>query len=279
MRHFCFSVVFLLVASFQTSAQNTSNSSALRIVALSPHTTEMVYELGLGRSLIATVDFADFPEEAQQVPRVGGSYGLSIEKIVSLKPDFVLAWRGGNKAGDIEKLESLGLNIVDSSPTSIDQVASEYRRIGKLLGVTAQANEIANKFEHKLSLIKQQYIGKAQIASFYQMWPEPLMTINNTTWTHRMMALCGAQNVFAEQTANYPQISIENVIVKQPDIIIVPMEKDQSVSPAKHWLKWQQIPAVKEKKFVMADADLLHRFTSRALIGAERLCADIDKYR
>lgn len=267
---------FVLIA---TLLQPASAKSDLKLVALSPHTVEMLFDLGLGNTIVGTVDYADYPEQAKLLPRVGGAYGLSIEKIIALKPDYVVAWRGGNKASDIAALEKLGLTVIDSSPQNIYGVAQDYRRIGALLGRAEQGQLIGGEIDKSVEQLEALYRNKQPVRTFYQMWPEPLMTINSETWTHRLLQLCGAENVFAEQSANYPQISPEHVIAKQPAVIVIPVDKSHNKISNEKWQDWDQIPAVKKNQFVQADADLLHRFTKRVLQGATKLCADIDQYR
>ncbi|QOL25935.1 cobalamin-binding protein [Thalassotalea sp. LPB0316] len=283
MKH-CVLCITLLCGLLHGSLQ----AKPFKLVALSPHTVEMLYDLGLGDNIVATVEHADYPEQAKAIPRIGGAYGLSIEKVLALRPDYVIAWRGGNKAADLAKLEQLGIAIIDSSPQNITEVAQDYRRIGQQLNRAAQGDAIAQTIELSFRQLKAQYQDKTPVNVFYQMWPEPLMTINQSTWTHQLLSLCGASNVFATQLAAYPQISIEHVIAKQPEVIVLPWQHSKTGQgeqqthqiPAQlMWQPWSQIPAVKQQQFVHADADLLHRFTKRVLAGVTQLCHDIDQYR
>lgn len=259
--------------------QSAQAKADLRLIALSPHTVEMLAELGLLDNIVGTVDYADYPEQAKSIPRVGGAYGLSIEKIVALKPDTIVAWSAGNQANDLIRLKQLGLNVIDSSPEKLIDVANDFRRIGQALGVSKKAEEIAKAYERELLKIEQNYSHKKQLQAFYQLWPEPMMTVNQETWSHQLLRACGVANVFAQQPSQYPQISIENVVVRQPEVIIIPQERGAPDAGKDLWLKWQKIPAVKNNNFVSADADTLHRFTSRMLVGLAQLCADLDQLR
>ena len=278
-----FLLLFSLCLAFSQStlaqASTDKTASAMRIVALAPHIVEMLFELGVGEQIVGTVDYADHPEAAKAIPRVGGYYGMQVENILALKPDVVFAWRSGNKATDLEQLARLGLNIVYSQPDKIDDVAKELRYFGGIVNKPEVAEQVAVKFEQKLAKLRQQNAGKQQIKVFYQLWPEPMMTINKNTWIHQLVEICQGENVFANNPTDYPLISIENVMVAQPQLIILPDEKSKTVQPKIAWQNWPEIPAVKANAFIRVNADLLHRFSPRMLTGVEQLCRDIDLTR
>ena len=263
------------------SASQTKTLQSFRIVALAPHIVEMLFDIdpNIGEQIVGTVEYADYPQAAKTIPRVGGYYGLQVEKILTLQPDIVIAWQQGNKKTDLEQLERLGLKIVYSNPANIDDVATQLRAFGKVLLAEKQAEVAALKFEQKLANIRQQYANKTPIDVFYQLWPQPMMTINKNTWIHQLIEVCQGRNVFGDNPTDYPHISIENVMVAQPQIIVIPDEKSKKVQPEIQWHKWPEIPAVKANAFIEVNADLLHRFSTRMLLGLADLCRDIDNAR
>lgn len=252
---------------------------AQRIIALSPHIVESLFAIGAGEQIVGTVNYADFPKQALDIPRIGGHHGMQIEKILQMRPDLVISWRSGNKAEDIEKLKSLGLKVVYSEAKNIDGVADELRRFGQLTGHGKKAEQLALEYSAKLLKLRQTYQDKSAISVFYQLWSEPLMSVNKNTWIHQLIQTCGAVNVFAENSTNYPQLSIENVVVANPEVIIMPQEKSEKPQPKVNWQQWQMIPAVKNNKFMQVDADLIHRFSQRMLIGLQDMCEKIEKFR
>ena len=254
-------------------------TNAQRIIALAPHVVESLYEIGAGERIVGTVDYADYPAQALQIPRIGGYYGIQIEKLLALKPDLIIVWKSGNKAVDIERLEKLDLPIVYSDPKSISGVAKELRLFGLLTGLVETAEKRAQQFEAKLNNIQRQYSNKAEVSVFYQLWSQPLMTVNKNTWIHQLIETCGASNVFADSTTDYPQLSIENVLLAKPELIVAPNEKADKPQPKIDWQKWSLIPAVKNNQFVTVDADVIHRFSSRMLMGLEDMCEKIEGTR
>lgn len=275
-----FGLLFLLSATFSlsTSAEDET-SGKLRIVALAPHIVEMLFDIGAGNEIVGTVEYADHPEAALNIPRVGGYHGIQLEKVLALKPDLVIFWRVGNQTSDLEKLKALGIAVALSEPNKIDDVATELRYFGKLTGHQVQAEQAALAFEYKLLAIRQENKKKQGIKVFYQLWSEPMMTVNKTTWIDQLMTICQGDNVFAENPTPYPKIGIENVIVAQPELIIIPEEKSKTPQPVIDWSLWSDIPAVKNNNFITVNADLLHRFSTRMLLGVADMCKKIDNIR
>lgn len=269
--------VYVLLSLFLASYSSIATEQ--RIVALAPHIVEMLFDIGAGENIVGTVEYADYPEAALTIPRVEGYHGIQIEKVLALKPDLVMVWQSGNKVSDIEQMEKMGLNIVYSLPHNIEDVASELRHLGKAIGHEAQAEVVANNYTKKLEKLRQDHANIKPMKVFYQLWPEPMRTINKETIINQMIEVCQGQNVFADNPTAYPQIGIENVIVAQPEIIIYPDEKSAIEQPIIDWLKWPEIPAVKHNRFIHINADLLHRFSTRMLEGIEDMCEKIDEFR
>ena len=274
------SLIILLSLSWMSLAYSAPlTGQAQRIIALAPHIVESLYDIGAGERIVGTVEYADYPEQALKIPRIGGYYGIQIEKVLALEPDLIIVWKSGNKAADIEKLQSLGLPLAYSDPKDINGVADEMRLFGKLTGLEKNAETVAQKYESDLLNIQQEYQNKKPVAVFYQLWSEPLMTVNKNTWIHQLIETCGATNVFAENLTDYPQIGMENVLVAKPDIIIMPDERADKPQPKIDWQKWSVIPAVKNERFMRINADLVHRFSRRMLIGLNEMCEKLDGLR
>lgn len=251
----------------------------LRIVALAPHIVENLYAIGAGDLIVGTLDYADYPQEATKIERIGGYNGISIEKLLMLKPDMVIAWKSGNQAEDLAQIKRLGIELHLSNPRSIEGVAKEILKLGQLTGRIEQSKKIAEAFTAKLNAIKAAQQNKTTLTGFYQLWPEPMMTVSKNTWINQLIETCQVTNVFADSDTDYPQISIENVIVTKPQVIIIPDEKSKRVIPTVNWQQWPEIPAVKYEQFISVNADLLHRFSPRMLDGLAQMCDKVEVSR
>ncbi|WP_231387333.1 MULTISPECIES: cobalamin-binding protein [Pseudoalteromonas] len=247
-----------------------------RIVALAPHIVENLFAIGAGDRIVGTVDYADYPAQANEIERVGGYYGINMERLLSLKPDLVLAWKTGNKAEDLAYIEKLGIPVAYSNPDQVDNVADELRKLGELTHLKTRADRVATEFEVKLAAIRASQQDKPPVSVFYQLWPEPMMTVGGNTWINQLLTICHADNVFANSETDYPRISIENVLVSKPEVIIIPDEKSKKPQPQIDWRQWPELPAVQHNQFISVNADLLHRFTTRMLDGLSEMCGKID---
>ncbi len=272
-----FTAIFLFSCLLFSSFSSAEKPQ--RIIALAPHIVEMLFDIGAGSKIIGTVEYADFPEAALNIPRVGGYHGIQIEKILALKPDLVIVWKSGNKVSDVEQMEKMGLNIIYSQPKKIEDVAQELRKLGKVTGHEIQAEAVADRYAQRLKNLRQQHATIAPMKVFYQLWPAPMRTINKETLINQLIEVCQGENVFASNPTPYPQIGIENVIVAQPEIIILPDEKSNKEQPVINWHKWPEIPAAKHNRFIRVNADLMHRFSTRMLEGIEDMCEKIDAFR
>jgi len=277
-------VVLCLILSVQAQAQTADKkviqAPAQRIVALAPHTVELMYSLGAGDRIIATTEFADFPAKAKEIPRVGGYNGLQIERIFELQPDLVLAWDGGNKGEDIDRLEQLGLRVVRSKIESIDEISSHLELLGGLMGLEAEAGQIAQDFRDELAQVRARNHKKPSVRFFYQLWLEPLKTLTSDSWVNESLHSCGGENVFSPQTGSaYPQVSIETVLLKEPQVIIVPSHHGDVIATGEVWQAWPEIPAVANKHIYSIDGDILHRPTLRVLQGMREICRVFDLIR
>ncbi|WP_373284949.1 cobalamin-binding protein [Shewanella inventionis] len=256
---------------------NPAVSPAKRIIALSPQSVEMLFAIGAGDSIVATTDYADYPEQAKKIPSIGGSYGVQIERVIELNPDLVVVWQSGNKMEDIKQLQGLGFNIVNSDPKTLADVASDLELLGKLTGHSIKAKQVADDYRQQLADIKQQNQAKPVVKVFYQLWSTPLMTVAKGSWIQNLIDVCHGENVFYDAASEYPQISIENVLLTGAEVIL--QSQDEGNVLGINWADWPELPAVKKQHIYQFDADLLHRATPRAILGVNAVCEALDKVR
>lgn len=254
-----------------------SAAPAKRIVALSPHSVEMLYAIGAGESIVATTEHADYPQSALQIPRIGGYHGIQVERVIELDPDLVVVWGSGNKAEDIEKLNSLGFKVYNSDPKTLEAVAGELEELGELTGHQEQAAIVVADYQLKLNALRASNAVKPKVKVFYQLWSPPLMSVAKNSWIQQIIDVCHGENVFYDADSDYPQLSLENVLMKMPEVILQSQDKGNILGV--DWSQWQEIPAVKNKHIYPLNADLLHRAAPRAILGVKSLCDALDKAR
>ena len=273
-----FYFLLLLILSPNIDAESKP-ASAKKIIALSPHSVEMLYAIGAGDQIIATLEYSDYPPPALSIPRIGNFTGIQIEKIIALQPDLIIAWKSGNKLADLKKIESLGFNIFYSKPENISEISLELIKLGKLTGHSKEAITLAANIADKHQQIIDRFSATEQINVFYQLWHDPLRTIGSGSWLESLINDCNGRNIFNDAESAYPIVSLETILSRNPEVIIIPGHPGTIDTNNSFWDKWQNISAVKHNKIFTIDGDLLHRFTPRAIDGLELLCQSIDNAR
>jgi len=261
------------------SKADTKSIAKPTIIALSPHIVEMLYDIGAGEQIIGTTTFANYPEQAKQIPVIGNYLRLQIEKVITLQPDLIIAWKSGNPSDDLTRLQQLGFKVIYSQPNSFADVAKEMIAFGEITGHKAVAERKANDYLTRLNALKAQYQHKEKITGFYELWSRPLTTVAKGSWPQQFLSLCGVKNPFKDIATPYPQINIESVLKTPIQLIIQPLSENQTDKQAFNWHDWPVIPAVKNKQIIQPDADAMHRMTIRSLNALTDLCVDIDKVR
>lgn len=248
----------------------------LRVISLSPSTTELAYEAGLGDNLIAVSEHSDYPPEALKLERVANYRGINIERVITLKPDLVLAWKCGNSDKELAKLASFGITLFYSNPHSLYDTADNIENLGKWSDNPEKAKARADSLRLALKTREDKQKDKIKIPYFYQLSSTPLMTNNAKNWPEPLFALCGGENIFATSPASYPMVGIEQIILKKPSAIFY--SKDTPFPSGLE--KWGEfIPAVKLGNIFAISGDWLNRPTPRALQAADQICDALDKVR
>jgi iron complex transport system substrate-binding protein len=281
---FLLGLCLLLVGSAQAAAIHLSDDAGQtlefsrppqRIIALAPHLTELLYAAGAGAQVVGVDGASDYPKAAQALPRVGDFSRINFERILALKPDLVVVWVGGNRAADIHRLKQMGVPVLQTEATRLDDVARLLRLIGQASGHAAEGEAAARDFSTRLAALRIKPGRKPPLRVFYQVWDRPLMTVGGTHWISDALALCGARNVFADLHALSPVVSREAVLQRAPELIV---SGSDAPDMRRAWQQFASLPAVKNQAFVRVDADRLHRLTPRLIEGVAELCAAIDAY-
>lgn len=258
----------------------TLASPAKRIVSLAPHLTEILYAAGLGEKIVGAVDYSDYPKDARSIPRIGAYNRIDIESLIGLKPDLVVAWKEGNGEKSIEAITSLGVPVYLNAPRDIDSIATTIQNLGRLGGNEAFARQTADHFRAQFQILRQQYANRQPISVYYQISPQPLMTLNKEHVVSQLIEMCGGHNVFSDLSVIAPVVTVEGVLKANPEVIIASgMTGGMSPEGLGEWRKWPDIEAVKRDNLYHISADLLQRQGPRMLQGAQLLCWQLDEAR
>lgn len=252
---------------------------ARRIVSVAPHLTELLFSAGAGDRVVGAVAYSDHPEAARRIPRVGDSAQLDVERILALRPDLIVVWHHGTPALQLQRLRRLGIPLYAGESRTMAGIASTLRRLGALTGTAATAEAGAAAFERQVAALRRQYAGRMPLRVFYQIWPQPLMTVNGRHLISEALALCGATNLFAALAPLTPTVGLEAVAALDPDAIVSGSVASEAASDLAGWQRLGSLRAVREKRLLVVDPDRLHRQSDRVVDGARELCEKLDTLR
>ncbi|MYM63159.1 ABC transporter substrate-binding protein [Pseudomaricurvus sp. HS19] len=249
---------------------------AKRVVVLAPHLAEMVFAIGAGDKLVGAVSYSDYPQAAQQVPRVGTYKNFSAEAILRLRPDLVLAWQSGNGLQRVEPIIQLGIPVYFTEPRTLEDIALNMQRIAELTGVEENASQ---QFLQTLNQLRANYASQPPLSVFYQVWNQPLQTLNGEHLLSDVITLCGGNNVFGDANVLAPQVSVESVLRLDPQVIVASGMGEARPEWLDEWRRWPSLQAVRNEQLKFIPPDIIQRHTPRVLQGAAQLCEHLQTAR
>jgi len=250
---------------------------ATRVITLAPSLAEMMFAAGAGATLLATVEYSDYPAEAAGLPRIGDAFRFDLERILALRPDLVIGWESGNPAAALARLESLGLRVWRTELRRPADIATLLEHMALATGLEG-ASGAAASVRTRLDRLAGRYAGRPAVRFFYQVSARPLFTLNGEHIVSQGLALCGGVNVFADEPVLAPQVTREAVLVADPEVLIAPRVSGAE-DPLGHWREWPRMRAVRSGAMVHLSADRISRATPRMLDSLELACTLLDRYR
>lgn len=274
-----FAVTFCVDTSFARTITDEIGRSInvprepVRIVSLAPGITETLYELGLEGKIAGVTSYCNWPRQARQKPRIGGFTNPSIEKIVSLKPDLIIATADGNRKDTVTQLERIGLPVYVTNPSDTENILKSILNIGEITNQKDAASKLVAKLRKRLNNITVLTQNKKQPKVFFQIGLEPVITAGRGTLIDEAIERAGGINIAGNNTARYPRYSAEGIMAGSPDIILfAPMANDREfVTVKKFWQNFPGIPAVKNKKIYPVNTDLISRASPRIFDAIEAM--------
>ena len=257
----------------------TLHQPARRIISLAPHVTELLFTAGAGTSIVGTTQYSDFPAAALAIPRIGDSFTLDSERVLSLHPDLIVVWLHGNPAGQLDQLRRMGIPVFSSEPRGLADISATIRRFGQLAGTKDRAEQAATAFDERVATLRARYAGRPTVRAFYQISERPLLTINDRHLIADVLRLCGGRNVFSELAPLTPSVSAEAVLATNPEVIITSGGEPGNKTGFEMWTKLPSLLATKRHNFVLLHSDTISRQSDRILEGAQMLCDQLEMVR
>ena len=240
-----------------------------RIISLAPSVTETLFALGLDERIVGVTLYCDYPPEAKLKQTVGDTMRPSIERIVALKPDLVIASTASQLEQFVRNLDQIGIPIYVSNPQNIDGVLSSIEKIGELTDSNDRARELTEKLRARIEAIETRVAGAARPKVFLVLGREPLITAGGSSFINDIIARAGGRSISANEKADYPQYSLETVVAQQPEVILVQDGEGQLPD------RLRQTPAARTGRVYHIEDGLLLRPGPRIVDGLEQMTAKI----
>lgn len=254
----------------------TLGRPAGRIVSLSPGHTELLFAAGAGDRVVGVVETSDFPDQARQLPRVGNSAQVDVERILALRPEVVIAWPHGAGQRQAGQIRRLGVPVFTSDPRSLEAIATTLVMLGRIAGSETRAQLAARAFRARLDALRATYANRAPLSVFMQIASTPLMTVGRQHVFTDALHVCGGRNAMGDIGQAAGTVSRETVIAADPDAIVTLGSESRTLGP---WRALPAVRAVREDRLVALDSPLLSVLSPRTLDGVTLLCERLDALR
>lgn len=232
---------------------------AARIVSLVPAATELLFALGAGSALVGRTRWCDYPAAAAQVPSVGDGMAPNVEAVAGRNPDLVVMYRSAGNDAAVSRLRGIGVPVVE---LALDRQADFDRAAGLLaraVGRPEAGDSLVRRVQLDLADATRPDTGR-RMSVLVLAWSNPPIAIGAGSFLSEIISRAGAANVFADVDRPSFTVSLEAVVARNPDVILVVGDEDPPVADRP---EWQTVPAVRERRFVRVDGSMFNRPSPR----------------
>jgi len=248
------------IVTDETGRRVTIPADVRRIVSLAPNLTETIYALGAESRLAGDTDYCDDPPAAKMKPHVGAPLSPSLEAIVGLKPDLVLASTSINRRETVEALDHLGVPVYSTDPHTVDGLLAGIAHLASVIGAAQQGQELVSQLQARLGALHAKLAGEPQRRVLFVVWDEPLISVGPATFIADALLRAGAESVISSKQ-NWPQVSFEEIVRLQPEYVIFTGDHGDGAATTLAELRsrpgWRDLEAVKQGRiaFVSGEVD------------------------
>lgn len=243
-----------------------------RVVSMAPNVTEMLFALGLQEKVVAVTPFCDYPPEAQSKTHLGGT-NPSIEQILALKPDLVLAPQDMIRPDLLQSLDRVKIPTFMLQAAQLDDVLAQIQTIARLFDRSKAGDELAATIRQRIAAVKERTQSLTRPRVFYVLNTDPLQTVGPGSFIHQLIEAAGGANIAADTSTAYPRFALEEVLARDPELIIFPVGTAEGIpdEDQQQWRRWSSLSAVKHNRLVLVPSVLVDRPGPRIVEGLELL--------
>lgn len=262
-----------LIGFLYSSSLHADKSNPQSIITLSPHLAELVYLLGAGDQLSGVVEYSDYPPAVKNIPRIGGASGLDFERILTMKPDLVLAWQGGSRESDIKYIKELGIRVVSINSSLLEDIPESLSKLGVLLNKQQRASDLIADYNEDLKRLTEKYYNRPSRRVFIEISSQPLMGLTNLHPFGAGLELCGLKNIFSDVDKAALVTDLESILSREVDYVLLRQSttSDEYAARQAHY----RINDASTVVFIPFDEDSAFRQTPRLLDAVESVCRGV----
>lgn len=254
---------------------NGASAPPRRVVSLLPSATELLGAMGAGAWIVGRSRFDSAPA-ASGARVVGDVVHPSVETVISLEPDLVVTWRGVTDPAAVRGLEESGLPVYEAWMESVDDVLRTARELGDRLAIPARGDSLAREIAAGLDAVAAA-APTTGLGVLVVLHPEPLLTAGPGSYLDRLIGVAGARNIFADAGSPWPRVSLEAVIRRDPDAVVVSGRGGGPPGWMRRDDRWAGMAAVRSGRVLVLPPELLSRPGSRIVETARRLSAFLER--
>lgn len=249
-------------------AATTSASPASRVVSLIPAATEILFAIGAGDRVVGRTRWGVHPPAAASIPNVGDGIRPALEAVLARDPDLVVVWEGNDNRGVAERLRTLGVRTLALTHNTLGDLERNVRALGEAVGCGHAATRLVSRIRRDLAAVAAGRTG-APVRVYYDIWPDPPMTVGRGSYLDSLLALAGAENVFGDLEPPSPQVSLEAIVRADPDLVLY--SDAGGAEPPGDRAGWDHVPAIAAGRVAAIDGDLVGRLGPRVGAAAREL--------
>lgn len=224
-----------------------------RIVCLIPSVADDAYALGAGAEVIAVSDYTRYPSEARQKPSIGLPLTPSLEKIVALHPDLVLGSEDSNRSETVGQLERLGIAVFMLNPHGVDGILASITSLGEALNRQQRARDLVAQLRRRVQAVRLHAQQQPVIPVFMPIWYSPVITIGSHAFITEVLTIAGARSVTDDIAQEWPQVSLETVVARVPQALILMRNSKMTLDGLLQMPGWRELPAVAQRRVYYTD--------------------------
>ena len=236
----------------------------------------MLFALGLDEEIVGVTEFCNYPAAALKKPKIGYARP-SLESLVALRPDLIVAPQEFLRADTIAKLDELKIPVFLLEAKSVEDILIQIQSLGKIFNRTSMSDAVTGSMRARMAEVTGRVAASAKKRVLYVLNSHPLITVGPGSYIHQMIGLAGGINIAAGSPSAYPKLSLETVLKEDPEVLIFPVGSMESIpkSEQQEWDRWGNLSAVRNRQLRDVSSDALNRPGPRVVEGLEHLARAI----